>query len=112
MQIVENQADWRCRAETVDHSTQSRIRIACRNEDEHQLVKRATEKIGSGSRLLRDDLYPVKVDNVKRTAVLVEKDEVRAGVVQPFGEENGATVAKIAWPSKKDVPKAYGSMVV
>jgi hypothetical protein len=112
MRTGENQANWRCRAVTVDHSTQSRIRIACRNEDEHQLVKRAAEKIGLGSRVLRDELYPVKVDNVKRTVVLDEKDEVRAGVAQPFGEENGATVAKIAWLSKKDVPKAYGSMVV
>ena len=51
MRTVENQANWRCRAVTVDHSTQSRIRIACRNEDEHQLVKRAAEKIGSGSRV-------------------------------------------------------------
>ncbi|KAF2033799.1 hypothetical protein EK21DRAFT_85958 [Setomelanomma holmii] len=45
MRTVENQANWQCRAVTVDHSTQSRIRIACRDEDEHQLVKRAAEKI-------------------------------------------------------------------
>jgi regulator of replication initiation timing len=112
MRTMENQENWRCRAVTVDHATQSRIRIACRDEDEHQLVKRAAEKIGAGSRVLRDELYPVKIDNVKRTAVLDEKDEIRAGAAEAFGGENGTTVAKIAWLSKRDVPKAYGSMVV
>ena len=112
MRTMENRENWRCRAVTVDHATQSRIRIACRDEDEHQLVKRAAEKIGAGSRVLRDELYPVKIDNVKRTAVLDEKDEIRAGAAEAFGEENGTTVAKIAWLSKRDVPKAYGSMVV
>lgn len=112
MRTRENLENWRCRAVTVDHATQSRIRIACRDEDEYQLVKRAAEKIGAGSRVLRDELYPVKIDNVKRTAVLDEKDEIRAGAAEAFGEENGTTVAKIAWLSKKDIPKAYGSMVV
>ncbi|KAF2022536.1 hypothetical protein EK21DRAFT_119652 [Setomelanomma holmii] len=95
MRTVENQANWRCRAVTVDHSTQSRIRIACRSEDEHQLVKRAAEKIGLGSRVLRDEFYPVKVDNVKRTAVLDEKDEVREEVAQALSEENGVTVPRL-----------------
>ncbi|KAK7177902.1 KR domain-containing protein [Paraphaeosphaeria sporulosa] len=98
------------RAVSVDHATQSRIKIACRDEDEHELVKRAAEKIGAGSRVLRDELFPVKIDNVKRTAVLDERDEIKAGAAEAFGEENGTTVAKIAWLSKRDVPKAYGPM--
>ena len=112
MRTMEAHKSWRCRAVTADHATQSRIRIACRDEDEHELIRRAAEKIGAGSRVLRDELFPVKVDNVKRTAVLDEKDEIRAGAAEAFGEENGTTVAKIAWLSKRDVPKAYGSMVV
>jgi hypothetical protein len=62
--------------------------------------------------VLRDELYLVKIDNVKRTAVLDEKDEIRAGAAEAFREENGTTVAKIAWLSKKDTPKAYRSIVV
>jgi hypothetical protein len=112
MRTLENQANWRCRAVTVDHLTQSRIRIACRSEDEHQLVKRAAEKIGAGARVLRDELFPVKIDNVRRTAVLDEKDEIRVGVAEAFSEENRTTVTKIAWLSKRDIPKAYRSMVV
>jgi hypothetical protein len=98
---------------TVDQKNTNRIKIACRNEAEHQLVKRVAEtKIGAGIRVLRDELYPIKVDNVKRTAVLDENDEIRAGAAETFSEENETTIAKISWLSKKDVPKAYGSMVV
>jgi hypothetical protein len=39
-------------------------------------VKRAAEKIGAGSRVLRDELYLVKINNVKRTAVLDKKDKI------------------------------------
>ena len=45
---------------------------------------------------MRDELYLVKIDNIKRTVVLDEKNEIRAGVVEAYGEENGTTVAKIA----------------
>ena len=88
-------------------------RIACRDEDEHQLVKKVAEaKIGAGARVLRDKLYPIKVDSVNKAAVLDEKDEIRAEAAAAFSEENEATVAKIAWLSRKDSAKAYGSMVV
>lgn len=46
--------------------------------------------------MLRDELFPVKVNNVKRTAVLDKKDEIRAGAAEAFSRENRTTVAKIA----------------
>lgn len=53
------------------------------------MVKRVAEtKIGAGVRVLRDELYPIKVDNVKRTAVLDENNEVRAGAAVALSEEN------------------------
>ncbi len=92
---------------TVDPKNANRFRIACRDDAEQQLVKRVAEtKITSGVRVLRDELYLIKVDNVKRTAVLDENGEVRAGAVEAFGEENETTVAKVSWLSRKDVPKA------
>jgi hypothetical protein len=113
IRAIDDHASWRCRAVTVDPKNTHRIRIACRDEAEHQLVKRVAEtKIGAGARVLRDELYPIKVDNVKRTAVLDENDGIRVGAMEAFSKENEATVAKISWLSKKDVPKAYGSMVV
>ncbi|KAJ5240353.1 uncharacterized protein N7469_001944 [Penicillium citrinum] len=100
---------WRCRAVTVDPKNTNRIRIACRDEAEHQLVKKVAElQIGAGARVLRDELYPIKVDSVNKAAVLDDKDEIRAGVTAAFSEENEATVAKIAWLSKKESAKAYG----
>ncbi|KGO75146.1 hypothetical protein PITC_058160 [Penicillium italicum] len=57
---------WRCRAVTVSPRDTNRIRIACRNEAEHQLVKKLAEaNIGAGARVLRDELYPIKVDSMR-----------------------------------------------
>jgi hypothetical protein len=76
-------------------------------------VKEAAEKTkAAGSRVLRDQWCPVKVDNACRTAVLDEHGELRTGVVEMLEKENEVRIAKISWLSLKDVPKAYGSMVV
>lgn len=113
IRTMDGHTHWRCRAVTVDPKNTNRIRIACRDEEEHQMVKKVAEaKIGAGARVLRDELYPIKVDSVNRAAVLDENDEIQAGAAAAFSEENEATVAKIAWLSKKDNAKAYGSMVV
>jgi hypothetical protein len=110
---MENHTNWRCRAVTVDLKNTNRFRIACRDEPERQLVKKVAEAtIGAGARVLRDDLYPIKVDSVKKAAVLDEQGEIRAGATAAFSEENETTVAKIAWLSGKESAKAYGLMVV
>uniref|UniRef100_A0A0D2YD08 Uncharacterized protein n=2 Tax=Fusarium oxysporum TaxID=5507 RepID=A0A0D2YD08_FUSOF len=50
---------WRCRAVTRDPKNPHRIRITCRDESEHEIVKRAAEtKLAPGARILRDDLKP------------------------------------------------------
>ena len=113
IRITKNQESWRCRAVTVDPKRENRIKIACRDEAEHQLVKRVAEaNIGRGALVLRDDLYLIKVDSVRRIAVLDENNEIRVGAAEGFGQENEATVAKIAWLSNKEVPRAYSSMVL
>ncbi|KFA68638.1 hypothetical protein S40285_09685 [Stachybotrys chlorohalonatus IBT 40285] len=105
--------DWRCRAVTKDRKSSHRIRIACRNENEHQLVKQVAEaNAPRGARVLRDEWYPVKVDNVNRLAVLDELDTVRPEAAKVFSQENDVQVTKVAWLSNRDSPKAYGSMVV
>ncbi|KZL63633.1 reverse transcriptase [Colletotrichum tofieldiae] len=113
LRAIDGQGSWRCRAVTVDLRNADRIRIVCRDEAKHKLIKRITEKsFGSGTRVLRDELYPVKVDNVKQTEVLDEKGNVRAEAEEAFSPKHETTVAKISWLSKKEVPKAYGSMAV
>ncbi|KAI1828919.1 transcriptional regulator family: Zinc finger, CCHC-type [Penicillium roqueforti] len=110
---MDDHTHWRCRAVTVSPRDTNRIRIACRDEAEHQLVKKVAEaKIGAGARVLRDELYPIKVDSVKRTAVLDENHEILTGAAAALGEENETTVAKMTWLSSKEAAKPYGSMVV
>jgi hypothetical protein len=107
------QANWRCRAVTKDQKNPHRVRIACRDEAEHKEVKRVMEaNLVTGMRILRDDLYPIRVDGVNRTAVLDEAGDIRTGAAEAFGMENETQVAKIVWLSRRDVAKAYGSMLV
>ncbi|KAF2176936.1 hypothetical protein K469DRAFT_733153 [Zopfia rhizophila CBS 207.26] len=94
--IIDDYSKWRCRVVTVDQKNLNRIKIACRNEVEYQLVKSVTEmKIRAGIQVLRDKLYPIRVNGIKRTAVLDENNEVRAGAVETFSEENKTTAYRL-----------------
>lgn len=113
MRNTSEQINWRCRAVTKDQKNPHRIRITCRDEAEHKEVKRVIEaNLVTGMRVLRDDLYPIRVDGVNRTAVLDEAGNDRTGAAEALGMENETQVAKIVWLSNRDVAKAYGSMLV
>lgn len=99
--------NWQCRAVTVDPRNTNRIRIVCRDKAEHQLVKKIAEaKIGAGARILRNKLYLIKVDNVKKTAVLDKKNKIRTEAAAAFSKENKVTVAKISWLSRKEIQRS------
>lgn len=109
----EGQDKWRCSAVIRDARNVQRIRIACRDEAELQRVKDAAQKTAAeGARVLRDQLYPVKVDNANRSAVLDSQGKILPGAAEVLGRENEVNIAKIAWLSRKDTEKLYGSMVV
>ncbi|RMZ89045.1 hypothetical protein DV736_g3719, partial [Chaetothyriales sp. CBS 134916] len=113
IRVMNGQDNWRCRAVTRDTKNTRRIKITCRDETEQYMVKQVAEtKIAPGTRVLRDKLYLIKVDSVNRLAVLDEHGEIRSGAAESFGRENETSVAKLSWLSKRDEPKAYGSMVV
>lgn len=98
---------------TKDAKNLHRVRIACRDEAEHKMIKRVAEaKLEQGARILRDDLFPIRVVNVNRTTVLDEVGNVRSGATEAFGRENNTQIARIAWLSNRDAAKAYGSIVV
>ena len=110
---INEQANWRCRAITKDPKNIHRVRIAYRNKAEYKEVKRVIEaNLVQGARILQDNLYPIRVDSVNRTAVLDETGNVRTGAVKAFGKENDTQVAKVAWLSNREVAKVYSSMVV
>jgi hypothetical protein len=109
----EDHRSWRCVAVTKDPRNTARIRIICRNEAELQLVKEAAQRsAATGTRVLRDQLYPVKIDNVNRSAILDQDGAIRTEAMEALGKENGVSIAKMAWLSRKETEKAYGSMVV
>jgi hypothetical protein len=113
MRTGEGQEKWRCAAVIRDARNTERIRVACRDEAELQRVKEAAKKTAAeGARVLRDQLYPVKVDNANRTAVLDHDGKVLPGAAEVLGKENEVSIGKIAWLSRRDSGKVYGSMVV
>lgn len=113
MRANEGMETWRCAAVTKDMRSSTRIRVACRNEEELNKVKEASEKtLVTGTRILRDQLYPVKVDNANRKAVLEIDGSLRADAAERLGKENEVKISKIAWISKKDNGKDYGSMII
>jgi hypothetical protein len=57
-------------------------------------------------------LCSVKVGNINRVTILDQEGNVWAKVVEALGSENNVNLAKIAWLSRKDTGKVYGSMVV
>ena len=106
-------SQWRCAAVMRDPRNMARIRVACRDKNEQKAVKQAAEKAKvQGTRVLRDQLFPVKVDGVNRCAVLDEHSQLRPKIAEKLGNENEVEIAKMAWLSKKDNQKAYGSIVI
>ena len=64
MRAPGDQPGWRCVAVTRDGGNTNRLRIVGRNKEEVKKIKDIVEaKKAPGARVLRDQLYPVKVDN-------------------------------------------------
>jgi hypothetical protein len=113
VQKKENRAGWKCKAVIKEHGEHKRIRILCQDEEERYLIKEAVEKIPvRGLRLLRDQWYPLRIDNVNRTAVLDNIGNIKTGSIDTLGKENDVQIAKIAWLSDKLNGKTYGSMLI
>ncbi|KAH7460569.1 hypothetical protein FOMA001_g19559 [Fusarium oxysporum f. sp. matthiolae] len=107
------QPNWRCAAVVKDVRNEDRIKVVCRDEAELQLVREAAERtMVKGVRVLRDQLYPVKVDGANRTAVLDSSGNILPGAAEALGKENEVTIAKMHWLSNKENGKMYGSMVI
>ncbi|KAL9572083.1 hypothetical protein ACKAV7_003800 [Fusarium commune] len=98
---------WRCRAVTRDPKNPHRVRITCRDKSEHEIMKRIAEtKLAPGAYILRDNLYLIRVDNINCIAVLDERNKVQPAITEMLSRENNTEVTKIAWLSKRDIPKA------
>ena len=113
IQAQSGKSKWSCVAVTRDPRKADRVRIACRDEEELEMVKKAANKTAtSRARIMRDQLYLIKVDNVARGAILEQDGSIKTGIEEALGKENEVGIAKISWLSRKDNGKAYGSIVV
>ncbi|KAI9148647.1 reverse transcriptase [Paramyrothecium foliicola] len=113
MRKSSDQSHWRCVPVTRDGRNANRLRIIGRDEGEIQKIKTILEaRKAPGARVLRDQLYPIKVDSVDRTAVFDQEFNVLPGAMETLSQENEAQIAKVVWLSRKVNPKTYGSMVV
>ncbi|KAF5253335.1 hypothetical protein FANTH_1769 [Fusarium anthophilum] len=91
---VVGQPNWRCAAVVKDVRNEDRIKVVCRDEAELQLVREAAERtMVKGVRVLRDQLYPVKVDGANRTAVLDSSGNILPSAAEALGKENEVTIA-------------------
>ena len=104
---------FQCKAIVKDQRTQHRVRVLCRSEEELDVVKKAaTEVATEGVRILRDQLYPVKVNNARADAVLQADGTIQEDIVSTLNDSNKTQVTKVTWLSSKQARKAYGSMVI
>ena len=109
----EGQTNWSCVAVTRDPRNAEYVRVTCRDEAERLQIKEAAIKAATaGSWLMRDELYPIKLDNAFWLAVLTPEGNIQPEVAAKFSEENGVQVAKMAWLSDKTKAKDYRSMVI
>lgn len=80
-----DRGNWRCVGVTKDLRNPERIRVTCRVEEELHLIMKAVKKVVvAEARIMRDQLYPLKLDNMNEIAILI------------FGKENNVLIAKIA----------------
>ncbi|KAM4056517.1 endonuclease-reverse transcriptase domain-containing protein [Hirsutella rhossiliensis] len=94
---------WRCAAVVRESRNADRVKIVCRDEAELQLVKEAAQKTAvEGARVMRDQLYPVRVDNANRTAILDAEGNILPGAIEALSAENRVTIGKISWLSKRE----------
>lgn len=112
-EVGKTQRGWKCKAIFRDRANPRRIRVLCRGEDELKMVKQAAEASKpQGTRILRDQLYPVKVDNALTRAILKPDSTLREDAIPSLEAENNASIAKIVWLSNREALKEYGSMAV
>ncbi len=89
MRAPGDQPGWRCVAVTRDRGSTNRLRVIARNEGEVKKIKDIVEaKKTPSARVLRDQLYLVKIDNVNRTAALDRESKVLPRAAEALGQEN------------------------
>jgi hypothetical protein len=87
--------------------------VICGDEAELHMVREAALGADmSGAMILRERLYPVKINGANRSAVLGSNHNLLLGASEAFGQENEVTISRMNWLSDKRNGKVYESMVM
>nr|CEG03959.1 unnamed protein product [Fusarium acuminatum CS5907] len=98
---------------TRDGRNANRLRVIGRNEEEMQKIKTILEtRKAPGTKVLQDQLYPIKVNSMNRMAVFDQKFNILPGALKTLSHKNEIQIVKAAWLSRKVNLKSYRSMVV
>ena len=74
---------------TRDPRNAEHVRVTYRDEAERLRVKEAAAKVATArSRLIKNQLYPIKLNNAFRPAVLTLEGNIQPEVAAKLGEEN------------------------
>ncbi|KNB17801.1 hypothetical protein FOXG_22053 [Fusarium oxysporum f. sp. lycopersici 4287] len=103
---------YRSRCEDKKEGREMEMRSGETKQNYTWSEKRHWEQTCQGAKILRERLYPVKINGANRSAVLDSNGNLLPGVTEALGQENEVTIAKINWLGDKGNGKAYGSMVV
>ncbi|EWZ28661.1 hypothetical protein FOZG_17666 [Fusarium oxysporum Fo47] len=104
---------WRCAVVIRGARNANVVKVICRDEAGLHMVREAALGADTlGAKILRERLYPVKINGANRSALLDSNGNLLPGVTEALGQENEVTITKINWLSDKGNGKAYGSMVV
>ena len=88
-EIQKQDKKFQVKAIIKDCRSLNRLRILCRNEEELKKVKSATMiTAAEGAHVLRDQLYPVKVNNARADALLMPDGTLKANTALEIATEN------------------------
>ena len=81
---------------TKDSRNAERIRIICKNKKEFNKIKEAAQKtVILSARIMRDQLYPIRINRVDHTAVLEQDGTVRTETCEVLGKKNKVNITKL-----------------
>jgi hypothetical protein len=93
-----------------------RIRVVFKSKEEAETARKHPQWLEShfpGGRLRGEPWYPIKVDRVDRLNIMNENQmQLKEGLEQELGKENGVTITKISTLGKPVAHKLYCSIVV
>ena len=96
-EIQKQDKKFRVKAVIRDRRSPDHLPILFRNEEELKNVKSTAAAIATHrSRVLRDQLYPVKINNARADVILIPDNSLKPNIASEIAEENNTKLTKVA----------------